>query len=230
MSWLLQPLVFLALHPFRTQGVQGALPLEVGRTWEYRGSVRWSGSEQRVDSAAISWTMQIVATQDGPEVHGALVRGWIQELAWYQPGQTPGYSVLWGRSGRLYHVATPDSANAALTLRQAVEPGATAPTGSELIVDSALVVGHLYGQIEERGDRTDTFYAWYVESMTAISPLPGWSLAGPTVLQWHVVYRTAPDHQILEVVPGLGITHYVFGHHGTVADADIQLVTVTRAP
>jgi len=159
-----------------------------------------------------------------------LVRGWIQELAWYQPGQTPGYSILLARGHRLYHVSASDSASALLTLQRAIEPGAPPPQGWELIVDSALAVGHLYGQLAERGDRPDTFYAWYVESGEAIRPPSGWLVASPTVLQWRLVYRTAPDHQVLDIVAGLGITHYRYGHHGTVAESDVELISVRQVP
>jgi len=194
------------------------------------GSARWTRLDQRVDTATIRWTLQILTTREGPELRGALVRGWIQELAWYHPGLTPGYGVLLARGHRLYHVSAPDSASALLTLQRAIETGAPPHQGWELIVDSALAVGHLYGQLAERGDRSDTFYAWYVESGQAIRPHSGWSVASPTVLQWRLVYRTAPDHQVLDVVPGLGITRYVYGHHGTVADSDVELVSVRQVP
>ena len=212
------------------QASQAALPLDSGRTWEYLGSARWTGLDQRVDTATIRWTMQILTTRGGPGLLGALVRGWIQELAWYQPGQTPGYSILLARGDRLYHVSASDSASALLTLQRAIEPGAPPPQGWELIVDSALAVGHLYGQLAERGDRSDTFYAWYVESGQAIRPPSGWSVASPTVLQWRLVYRTAPDHQVLDLVPGLGITHYGYRHHGTVAESDVELISVRQVP
>src|SRR5437763_9177397 len=138
--------VLLAPSPQSAQASQAPLPLDSGRTWQYRGSARWTGLDQRVDSASIRWTMQILATRGGPDLRGALVRGWIQELAWYHPGQTPGYSLLLARGHRLYHVSTSDSARALLTLERAVEPGAPPPQGWELIVDSTLAVGHLYGQ------------------------------------------------------------------------------------
>ena len=228
--WLLVLLILFLPTSQSAQASQAALPLDSGRTWEYLGSARWTGLDQRVDTATIRWTMQILTTRGGLGLRGALVRGWIQELAWYQPGQTPGYSILLARGRRLYHVSASDSASALLTLERAVEPGAPPPQGWELIVDSTLAVGHLYGQTAERGDRPDTFYAWYVESSEAIRPPPGWSVVSPTVMQWRLVYRTAPDHQVLDVVPGLGITHYGYGHHGTVADSDVQLVSVTRVP
>lgn len=207
-----------------------AFPLIPGQTWQYGGSARWAGPNQTVDSGRIQWTMKILAVRDGSTARGALVRGWIQELAWYHPGRSPGYSLLLARGRRLYHVAAYDSATALDTLERALAPGAPLPQGAELIVDSALTVGHLYGQSAERGDRPDTFYAWYVESRDAIPARPGWSLDSATVVQWRLVYRTMPDHQFLDLVPGLGITHYVYGHHGTVADSDVTLMSARQAP
>jgi hypothetical protein len=159
-----------------------------------------------------------------------VVRGWIQELAWYEPGKTPGYSLLLARGHRLYHQAAQDSASALLSLQRAIEPGAALPQDWDLIVDSTLAVGHSYGQMAERGNRPDNLYAWYLESSETVRPPPGWVLSSPTVLQWRLAYRTMPDHQLLDIVPGLGITHYVYGHHGTVADAEVKLISVRAAP
>lgn len=230
MRWILLLLTLLPLQPFAAQGTETAFPLAAGRIWEYSGLVRWIGPNQRAVSAHVPWTTEILAIREGRNMRGAVVRGWIQELAWYRPGQTPGYSLLLARDGRLYHVATPDSAGALLALTRALESGAALPQGSQLVVDSALAVGHLYGQLDEAGDRSDTFYAWYVESQEAIHPPAGWSMRTSTVLQWRLVYRTVPDHTVLDFVPGLGITHYVYSHHGTVADAEVRLVRVRQAP
>ena len=226
--WLLVLFILFRPSPLRAQSAAGAVPLEPGRTWEYRGSARWAGPDQRVDSASIQWTMRILEVRDGPDRRVALVRGWIQELAWYQPGQVPGYSLLIARGDRLYHLDAADSAAAVQALQRAVEPGATVPEGSELIIDSTLAVGHLYGGTEGRGTRSDTFYAWYVESSEPIHPPEAWSAANRKAVQWRLVYRTMPDHQILDLVPWVGVTHYTYGHHGTVADADVALVSVRR--
>jgi hypothetical protein len=39
-----------------------------------------------------------------------------------------------------------------------------------------------------------------------------------------LVYRTNPDHTMLGLVPGLGVVHYAYKHHGTTAEADAWLV------
>jgi hypothetical protein len=97
-------------------------------------------------------------------------------------------------------------------------------------VDSTLAEGHLYGRMAEPGNRTDVFYAWYVESGETIRPPPAWAAGSRTVLQWRLAYRTMPDHQFLDIVPGLGITSYLYGHHGTVAESEVKLISVRPAP
>jgi hypothetical protein len=39
-----------------------------------------------------------------------------------------------------------------------------------------------------------------------------------------------PDHHFLDIVPGLGITRYLYGHHGTVAESEVKLISVRPAP
>jgi hypothetical protein len=100
------------LPPARAQQ-RSWLPIEPGLTWTYRGRVRWTGSDQRVHGDSITWRMKIVAVRTGPNVRAALVRGWVQDLAWHEPSKKPVYSALIERGGQLFHVAAQDSASAA---------------------------------------------------------------------------------------------------------------------
>ena len=36
--------------------------------------------------------------------------------------------------------------------------------------------------------------------------------------------RTNPEHEIVTFVPGVGITAYVYAHHGTVSEVNVRLV------
>jgi hypothetical protein len=42
------------------------------------------------------------------------------------------------------------------------------------------------------------------------------------------IYRTNPDHVIVDFVPKLGVVRYVYEHHGTVSSVDVKLVKVMR--
>ena len=68
--------------------------------------------------------------------------------------------------------------------------------------------------------RQDYMYCWVVESVE------------PEIArtQYRVSHRTLPDHRILEYVSGVGMTSYVYGHHGTVSEVDVRLTEVKLEP
>ena len=98
------------------------------------------------------------------------------------------------------------------------------PTAQEWLV-FPLAKGKRWGGDVEREDYN---YCWYVEKGKPMSLRIQGYPAKPPAHVWSLTYRTSPDHQILEFVEGLGITHYVYAHHGTVASADVRLVSFTH--
>ena len=215
------------LPPAHTQQ-RSWLPIEPGLTWTYRGHVRWTGSDQRVHGDSIKWTMKIVAVRTGPNARAALVRGWVLSLAWHEPSKKPAYSALIERGGQLFHVAAQDSASAAALLESAVRTGAPPPASSDLVLDSTLAVGRVYGRDSVTSKRDDSIYGWRVASERAISAPASWNAGAARVQRMTLEYRSLPDHQSIDVVRGVGITRFVYSHHGTVADTDVRLVSVTR--
>jgi len=207
---------------------RASFPIEPGLTWMYRGYVRWTGSDQRVHGDSIRWTMKVVSVRTGPDARAALVRGWIQDLAWHEPSKKPRYSVVIDRGGRLYHVAAQDSAGAAALFDSAVRANASPPESSDLVVDSTLVIGDVYGRDSVRSKRDDNMYGWYVASERVVAAPVPWKATTPRVRRVTIEYRSVPDFQAIELVPGVGITRFVYSHHGTVAVTDVRLVSVTR--
>ncbi len=43
-----------------------------------------------------------------------------------------------------------------------------------------------------------------------------------------LTFRTNPDHEIIHFKPNVGITRYVYGHHGSPCDIDVKLVKMRR--
>jgi hypothetical protein len=79
-------------------------------------------------------------------------------------------------------------------------------------------------------ERADHWYRWYVESESQERlRIKGSSLESPT-RTWRIAYRTLPDHQIMEIAEGLGITQFVYQHHGTVQSVDVRLVSIEQPP
>jgi hypothetical protein len=135
--------------------------------------------------------------------------------------------VLLEYRGGLYQLAIRDTATAIDTLTDAVRDPASAAKRFRLVIDSSLSVGRVFGEDAASGQRSDGLYRWLVESKAPVSDHPQWLRLAAEPLRWRLAYRTAPDHQLLDFVSGVGITRYVYGHHGTVANTDVHLSTVT---
>ena len=222
-------LMALVTHSAPTEAQQhSSFPIDPGLTWIYRGHIRWTGPDRRVHDDSITWTMKIVSVRTGPYARAALAQGWVQDLAWHEPSKKPTYCALIGRAGRLYHVAALDSASAVALLDSAVRAAALPPSVSDLVLDSALLVGAVYGRDSATGKRDDTMYGWYVASDRVIAAQAAWKAANTRVRRVTLEYRTQPDYQLIEFVPGVGITRFVYSHHGTVAETDVRLISMKR--
>ena len=207
---------------------RSSFPIEPGLTWTYRGQVRWTGTDGRTHAASITHTMTIVSVETGPNARAALVRGWVQDLARYEQSNKRAFSALVGRGGRLYHVVARDSADAVALATTAVRDDAPPPELETLVLDSALVVGAVYGRDSVTSKRDDNMYGWHVASDRVVGARAAWQPTGARVRHVTLEYRTQPDYQRIEYVPGVGITRFVYSHHGTVAEADVQLVSLQR--
>lgn len=92
------------------------------------------------------------------------------------------------------------------------------------MLDCPLVQGKVFG-----GDFLNrvrgTRYCWFVENERPFDTKP---FPNATALkhphEFSCVFRTSPDHSIMNFVPGLGITGYLYKHHGTLSETDLKLV------
>ena len=211
-------------------GARSRFGLEPGREWIYTGSARWTTDGNRVDSGSVHWVMQCLAVRSRNGLRAALVRGWVHELAWYAPGDRPSFSALIEYRERLYVIDAADSAIAVESIAHALRTDPRALSSGSAVIDSGLAAGRLYGGEPDRGDRPDAFYAWHVEGPVSVADQAPWRRLALVPSGWRIAYRTRPDHEVLDFVPGIGITRYVYSHHGTVADTDVRLVAVRDAP
>ena len=74
-------------------------------------------------------------------------------------------------------------------------------------------------------ERADGMYVWVVEdrSPADLTAVRG-AKKGKSATRYRLTLRTNPDHTFIDFVPGIGITHYTYGHHGTPAYTDLRLV------
>jgi hypothetical protein len=201
------------------------IPLEKGTRWTYEGKVETTllGSA-KVYSTNISWVMEVVDSMENTNARAAVISGTPDELAWYEPGQVPGYSVLLNFSNHVYRFPAKTLQQASsLMLEMANEPGKFFPKAEDVDDWFALPLAK-----DKRwgGDlqREDGWYCWRVED-EHLSKLRIKGCADKHAFPiYTLAYRTNPDHQVLDIAPGLGITRFIYVHHGTVASADVRLV------
>lgn len=207
---MLTALLALALQ-VSPQSEAAIMPLEAGASWVFSVRVRWTLSDSnQVQSASIRWEMRITEVHESEGIRAAVVRGFPFQLAWYEPGKQPGFDVLVKRSGGLWLAQAHSEDEARELAKRAVAGEAT----GELLLRFPVRVGDCVGGDL---DRTDGRYCWSVERRVKERGVSGWEIA----------YRTNPDHQLVHLVPGLGITRFTYEHHGTVASATARLVRYT---
>jgi hypothetical protein len=201
-------------------------PLEKGTRWIYEGSAEWTVNVSTVErSTQVHWATTVVDSACDTDKCLALVRGFPDELAWYQPGQEPHLGILVCKQNKLYHLDAANDEEAHELFRHLQMDTKAAFSDNDLLLDLPLSVGKMWSQDPPRDDH---MYCWYVESMEEQS-LPMAAASGKARKDVYAVrYSTNPDHQVMEFAPGIGITRFIYVHHGTVASADVHLVTIEQ--
>lgn len=197
------------------------LPLAPETSWTYRAEVAWTAvNSTTIERDTIDWTTTILTLQTLDSISVATVRNWPSRLAWWEPDQPPVTSVLICTGGRVYHLEPLEGTTQGLV--DSLLTGLRRPSQDDLILQFPLRTGELFGR--DAADRDDTFYAWYVEAAEPVPADLARMQAGRSDSLYTLAYRSLPDHQLVDFVPGLGVTRYIYGHHGTVAEASAELV------
>ena len=201
------------------------LPLTPGTRWTYRAEVAWAvGAGDSTGHQSVSWTATVLTIRASDSAVAATIQGWPGDLAWWTPGRAPSTSVLYCAGGRVYQFRS--QPGTAPGLVQSLLNGQRRPTSDDLILQLPLHTGELFGR--DPAERRDTFYAWFVEVAEPVPPSVRRLLPGITDSLYSVVYRTNPDYTLVGFVPGLGVAHYVYSHHGTTAETEAWLVAFQR--
>ncbi len=205
-------------------------PLSKGTTWVYKGTSKWTrtGSGE-VAEKPVTWRMQVLETLTRDQVTAAVVKGYPLDLAHLEDGKAPGdYLIVRVGPGKYYLLRQLRTEEVLRRLRDENDLLGGVVREDEIILDAPLVPGKIYGEADLI-TRQDKMYSWIVEEArpAELRGIKGIAPAGGK-MEYEITQRTLPDHQIVEFVPGIGITRYVYGHHGTVSETDVKLVEFRR--
>jgi hypothetical protein len=203
-------------------------PLEKGTFWVYRGETKFlvkspvTGKDEP-KTEVLTCRMEVVDTGTRDRVFAALIKGAPFDLGWYEPGREPGDYLIVRVGTAAYYLFSGDSARDAWAKIKDEESLDDLDKGGELLIDAPLLAGKVYG-----GDFNNLLrgrYCWLVEGERDFNskrfPAAG-KMDNPR--DFTLAYRTTPDHQVIDFVPGLGIVGFQYMHHGTLAETDLGLI------
>ena len=188
-------------------------PMRKGTRWVYRGEVAWQTSRKARSTRRLDWTMEVVDSVQRDRYKVALVLGHPKDLIWYEEGRKPGCHILIAVDNTKYYLreCEPAASREKLILP---EGDLTGLTGEEnLILKFPLRQADTFGGDPEPNAK-DGMYAWYVQAVRQTPPRT----------EYVLTYRTNPDHEIDTYVTGIGLTAFVYSHHGTVSEVNVKLV------
>lgn len=208
-------------------------PLQKGNYWIYRGKTKYlvpnkdesqNSGHNEPKSEILTWKMEVVDTKEGANFFAALIKGMPDDLSWYVPNRPRGDYLILRVGSSTYYIYTGKKALTAWSILSDKEQKLNTLDEGEIMLDGPLVQGKVFG-----GDFlnrvTGTRYCWNVESENSFD-LKSFHNASQlnNPREFSCVYRTNPDHTIMNFVPGIGITGYVYVHHGTLSEADLKLI------
>jgi hypothetical protein len=223
--WLI-PIFTLALAarlPAQTNAVN--FPPQTGDYYLYRGIIAWSDGNG-VHTNTVEWKTEVLDSFHHKGASGAYVRGFPTDLSGFEPGATPKDHILYWDGKRHVFLTAQNMTPEWNALKKSPKPKARlSRLEEEFSIQIPLVKGQTYGG-DQVPPRTDHFYSWYVEDVSrftnTIPNVPRRENRQKATL----VYRTNPDHILIEFVPGIGVIRYNYNHHGSVDLVDMKLVEI----
>lgn len=199
------------------------IPVNQGATWVYNGSAKWWGvlkaNEHGVKSGRIrAWKMSVVKTARRGDVSAALISGFPDDLAWYGSDADapvpprPGVTLVVQNAEGLFVEPLEDQAKVDLRMGEALDHKLKLEMDEYQMLRFPVRVGDCLST--ETIALKYNMWCWYVAGSVKTKFGSG----------WRIEYRTNPDQQSVDIVPGVGIVRYTY-HHGPLAGTDVYLTS-----
>lgn len=204
-------------------------PLAKGNYWIYRGETKYLvkdpvSNKNVPKTEVLTWKMEVIDTATRGPFFAALIKGFPFDLSWYEPGKIRGDYLILGEGNAVYRVFSgQDAREVWAKIKETGRPPADFKESGEVLLDLPLKEGKTFGEVP--GNQAKGRYCWVVEGERAFNP-KRFPAAGKldNARDFTLIYRTNPDHQILDFVPGIGIVGYQYIHHGTPSETNLGLI------
>jgi hypothetical protein len=208
------------------QKTTSPIPLAKGTRWVYAANIKWTpvaGSGlASVQSNHVEWTSEVLDCFQGKFARAAVVHAFPMDILGMDPEKPTGCTVLAETGNRLYSASAKTASKARKLARQfAAEPNRLA---GQLLLELPLHADKRWGEVDDSVPREDGWYCWRVEAEKAQRLQVKGLSAADYFSVYTAAFRTGPDHQVIDVVPSVGIVHLEYEHHGTVGWEDVRLV------
>lgn len=196
----------------------GYFPLGWGAEWVYQGEVKWEGCGG-VCQRTLTWKMDVLNVVQRGEVAAYAMHGHPSDLAFYSEGKFPSVYTIVRWENRYYRASVEDFQR----LRDGLELPTDRLYAEAVFLEAPLFAGQRFGEVTPACQ--EGMYCWVVSAEPQpFSPSVAGLPANIVFQEYTLTFATLPDHVILQFAPGLGITRYVYSHHGSVAEVDVHLI------
>lgn len=204
-------------------------PMDQKACWKYVGTVSKMEAGEKVKEYKVEIKMEIAEIIKRGNVTAAVIKGHpFDAMSLDEKGRCERGNYILIKCGRdKYYLVSGESY--AETLKKLKDPEdalAAIVKESDILLETPLYEGKTFGEAEQI-TRTDNSYCWFVEGSSEIElkNIRGAGIAGK-VRQFEIRYRTNPDIQTINFVPGFGIVEYSYNHNGTPHTVDLKLVGI----
>ena len=229
----LAAVVGLALLPTGSATAQQAafevLPLALGNSWTYDGTVWWvPRNSRRVLEERVQLEMRVVDLVERPGARAALLVGYPRDLVTAMPNRFDGEFTLL-QIGPAVYVLRGERAREAL--RRVADPAdslADLLLGSEVVLDLPLAEGKTF--CSSQGEAREVGPCWFVSGERPVERIPVVGLDETLGRHRYVLaLQSGREHEVRGFLPGVGFTSFAIGHFGDPSAMEVELVDARLA-
>ncbi len=214
----------------------GLIPLQPGTRWVYEADVRWTpvagekGTQRLgIQSARLRWTNEVLFCVTRRTARAAVLHRFPTEVLGMDPEVPRNHLVLVETTNQIIQVPARNLSHARQLAKSLADQPMTRVRGRTVLLEKPLRVKQRWGFDDSEEDlliraRDDGWYCWHVEAVRANRLSLKSGPSDRDVTSYVIAYRTNPDHQILELTPGIGFTRLEYEHHGTVGEEKVRLI------